>query len=346
MKDEKIGKQKHKPHNNKKCPYINKKCPFSLTLNLWDVKYLEHFLGGYTKEAFTYYIRKKDENVKEIKLVRIRDGKSKPRTVYDTSDGYKTLLRVINKKISQKAVLPMGVLGGVAGKTIDDMVTIHCGREALFILDFEKFFPNIKSGMIFKFFKRAKCSNEIAEILTDLVTFNGFLPQGFPTSTMMANLIAYDLDIEHLKIAEKYDLVRTRWVDDIVFSGRQANIKDAIRFIIGTVQSHGFIVNKNKTKFVPRDARDERKKPIVTGLRVDRKSPHVPPIRIHAIEYLLNKCEVEGPLAAQQIYDSENGRRTKDFQSSLQGQIKFVEKYDNKQALELRKRLDAIFEQK
>lgn len=321
---------------------ISKQSTSPLILNVWEVKHLQYLLG-YSKDKLREIIGKRKDNVKKIPLPQIRNGKTKTRIVYDTSEDYKKLLRIINKKILQTATLPKGVLGGVVGKTIDDMAKVHCKKEALFVMDFKDFFPNIKAGMVFGFFKRAKCSNEIAEILTDLVTFDGFLPQGFPTSTMMANLIAYDLDIKHLKIATKYKLVRTRWVDDIVFSGRKAAIIDAIPEIIDVVKPCGFTINNKKTKFIPRDAKKEEEKPIVTGLRVDRNSPHIPPIKIHAIEHLLDVCETESPAIAQQIYKDDSGKKTKNFQASLRGQIDFVSRHDVKKGLELMKRMDAIF---
>jgi RNA-directed DNA polymerase len=310
---------------------------FPLVLNLWEINHLECALGGYRHESLLYFIDKKEANVKELTKVQNRNGKIKTRIVYNSTDGYKKLLKAINKKILQRASLPKGVLGGAIGKTIDDMAEIHCGKEALFVMDFKNFFPNIKSGMVFKFFKRAKCSNDIAGLLTDLVTLNGALPQGFPTSPMMANLIAYDLDVEHLKIATKHKLERTRWIDDIVFSGRIAAIEQASRSIVGSAKPFGFIVNNKKTRF---EVRKER--PVVVGLDVSRKSPHVPLVQIHEIERLLTKCETEGTAMVQPTYDPKGEGKIKDLQSSLNGRIRFVEKYDLKLAEGLLQRLQAI----
>jgi hypothetical protein len=311
---------------------------FPLVLNLWEINHLECALGGYRYEALQYFVDKKELNVKELTKVQNRNGKIKTRIVYDSADGYKKLLKTINKKILQRASLPKGVLGGAIGKTIDDMAEIHCGKEALFAMDFKNFFPNIKSGMVFKFFKRTKCSNDIAGLLTDLVTLNGALPQGFPTSPMMANLIAYDLDVEHLKLATKHKLVRTRWIDDIVFSGRTASIEQASHSIVGSAKPFGFIVNNKKTRF---EVRKER--PVVVGLDVSRKSLHVPLIQIHEIERLLTKCETEGAAIVQSTYDPKGEGKIKDLQSSMNGRIRFVEKYDPKLAEGLLIRMQQIF---
>jgi len=335
MKNENFGKPKQQLLEGKKDK-------FPLSLNLWEVKYIERLLG-YTKDKLKEFISKRKNYVNKMELPQIRNGKLKKRTVYDTSDDYKKLLKIINKKILQKAILPEGILGGVVGKTIDDMARVHCKKEALFVMDFKDFFPKIKTGMVFHFFQKAKCSNEIAGILTDLVTFDDHLPQGFPTSTMMANLIAYDLDVKHLELAKKYNLVRTRWVDDIVFSGRKFAITAAIPYIRGVVKPCGFEINDKKTKFIPRDARKEEEKPTVTGLMVDRNSLYISSIKIHAIEHLLDACETESPEIAQKIYENDTGRKIKNFQASLCGQIDFVKKYNVKKGLELMERMNAIF---
>jgi RNA-directed DNA polymerase len=311
---------------------------FPLTLNLWEIKSLERFLGGYTEKALRYFINKKNENVKELE--KNRNGKT--RIVYNQSAGYKELLRIINKNLVRRIRYPKGVLGGVKGKTINDMATPHCGKEATFGMDLKNFFPSISDKMVYRFFKRAKCSDEIAEILTDLVTFEQKLPQGFPTSTTIANLVAYDLDIKHLDIAERHHLVRTRWIDDIAFSGRKSDVKNASRNIIDAVKQVDLKINYKKTRYRPRDARKETDKPIVTGLRTNHKTPRVPQKRIGEIEKLLENCETIGFQKTEQIFKSEIENRNKDFRASLKGKIDFVRRYDKENGLVLERRMNAI----
>jgi RNA-directed DNA polymerase len=310
---------------------------FPLSLNLWELKHLEYALCGYPIKSLRYFVDQKKENIKALAIITNQHGKRKERIVYNPSEGFKTLLKIINKKILQKAILPNGILGGVIGKAIDDMAICHCGHEALFAMDFKNFFPNIKSGMVFKFFQRAKCSSEIAGILTDLITLDKALPLGFPTSPMMANLIAFDLDIEHLKIAKKHKLMRTRWIDDIVVSGRSNAVQKSIPFLVGSVKPFGFTVNNKKTRF---KARSE--KPVVVGLEVSRSSPHVPLVQIHEIERLLEMCESESPAVVQATYDPKGEGRIKDLPSSLGGRIRFVAKYDPEIALSFSNRMKAL----
>lgn len=310
---------------------------YPLELNLWKIEHLEYALSGYRLDSLKYFINNKNKNVKKLTKAQNRNGEIKTRIVYNASDGYKKLLKIINKRLLQNAKLPPGVVGGTIGKTIDDMAKVHCGKEALFVMDFKDFFPNIKSGMVFSFFKRAKCSNEIAGILTDLVTLNKSLPQGFPTSPMVANILAYDLDLEHMKLAKMYNLLRTRWIDDIVFSGRTVSIKEAAPYLVGFVKPSGFVIKNKKIHFAAR-----KEKTVIVGLEVNRKALHVPLVHIHEVNRLLTKCKEEGVDSVQSTYDPEGEGKIKDLKSSLEGRIRFIGKYDSEIATSLLSQLNAL----
>ena len=132
------------------------------------------------------------------------------------------------------------------------MVKVHCAKEATFKIDLKDFFPNIKSYRIYSLFLRFSCSKEIAKLLAEIVTFNGLLPQGFPTSPMIANLVANKLDIEQLSTCEKYSITRTRWIDDIVFSGRIKSLELTIPKLIYAISINHFNLNMDKEKFYRR----------------------------------------------------------------------------------------------
>jgi len=94
----------------------------------------------------------------------------------------------------------------------------------------------------------------------------GHLPQGAPTSPMLANLVCRKLDAELQKIADREDLTYTRYADDMTFSGESFD-RSSIGRLIGEISSivskHGFGLNSQKTSLAKKGSRM-----IVTGLSV------------------------------------------------------------------------------
>lgn len=312
---------------------------FPLLLNLKSQKDLERALG-YSLKSLEHFYNNKNSNVKELTLKQIKNGKLKERVVYNPSPQYKKILRSINTKLLRKSVLPEGVLGGVIGKSIDDMVNVHCKQEAVLSMDMKNFFPSIESSRIIKLFRCADCSPEISGILTDLVTLNGSLPQGFPTSPMLANLIAFGLDDQHIGQARKYNLRRTRWIDDIVFSGRSTDLADNVRSLLGAIKPHGFQLNYKKTAYHVR-----LNNPIIVGLDVSCKNPHIPPFVIDKIREILYECKNSGIEVVQLAYESDSFDRKKDLNSSLNGKIRYIERYNKNDGAELMELYNSIFKE-
>jgi len=272
--------------------------------------------------------------LKQIK----RNGSIKLRTVYDPSRQYKALLRKINKLLLQPVTLPEGVLGGLIGKSIYDMAKVHCHQEAVLSIDLKDFFPSIKSGRVVGFFRSAGCSPEVAGLLTDLVTLNGCVPQGFPTSPMLANMIAYGLDVQHIEIAKRANLQRTRWIDDIVFSGRIEDLESRCVSLLGAIRPHGFRLNYKKTKYVVRSSG-----PTVTGLEVRRRSPRVSIAVIDTIRDRLLECQHSGIEVVQMAFENETQGRRKDLSASLYGRINYVRRYNRKEGDELLELYHSVF---
>lgn len=101
----------------------------------------------------------------------------------------------------------------------------------------------------------------------------GHLPQGAPTSPMLANLVCVQMDGELERCAEEFGCTYTRYADDIVFSAATFDRKRAhelIRRASVILGGHGFNRNRHKTHVVPPGARR-----VVTGLLVDSARPRL-----------------------------------------------------------------------
>lgn len=218
--------------------------------------------------------------------------------------------------------------GGVVGKSLIDMVQVHCGKEAVYTIDLKDFYPSISSRRIFIFFLNSKCSPEIADILTKLVTYDDQLPQGFPTSTMLANLVAYKMDIEQLSICKKFSIIRTRWIDDIVFSGRIKILELAAPKCDCAVKHNGFKLNESKRNFSIR-----RNTPKVVGLSVNKHKPYIPEGVVGKIKEILITAKIHGPQVAQSINEVDIGK--KDFKAHILGKINYIANYNRSDGIEL-----------
>ena len=61
-------------------------------------------------------------------------------------------------------------------------------------------------------------NDEIAELLSKLVTYDGKLYPGLITSPIISNIILKNLDNDFIELATKYNCVYSRYADDLTFS--------------------------------------------------------------------------------------------------------------------------------
>ena len=103
-----------------------------------------------------------------------------------------------------------------------------------------------------------------------MTCYQGKLPQGAPTSPIITNLICNIFDVRISKLAKKYRLDYTRYVDDLTFSTNNKeflNIKNIFfEELEKEIINAGFNINKRKTRVQYRVSRQE-----VTGIVVNKK---------------------------------------------------------------------------
>lgn len=147
---------------------------------------------------------------------------------------------------------------------------VHKNKRYVDLLDF---FPSINFGRVRSYFIKNnyfEINDDIATILAQLTCYKGTLPQGAPTSPLIANMICNIMDIRILKIAKKYRLDYTRYADDLTFStNNKYFLNDYDKFledIKNIIHRSGFELNSKKTRLLFSNSRQE-----VTGLVVNKK---------------------------------------------------------------------------
>lgn len=214
--------------------------------------------------------------------------------------------------------------------------SMHLGQNQLIKLDIVRFFESISERQVFHVFKKLGFKNSVSLILTRICTrlipinqdkrfvkkekrwssshtykhdnqktkFKriGHLPQGAPTSPILANLVCHNLDIEIENLVNEFNLnYYTRYADDIIISGYFPSKNLAIQCIHQVskiLRLHGFKTNYLKTRYC---GTGDRK--IITGICINDKNRLRVPIeyknKIRQELYyikkfgLLNHCEKE-----------------------------------------------------
>ena len=200
----------------------------------------------------------------------------------------------INKRLLQKTRVHRSAMGGIRGKRLKDNAQKHVGKNLVAKFDLENYFSNISHQQVYDRFCSIGCSPDVARVLTKLTTYKGRIPQGAPTSTMLANLVAgYARDSNSFNaridsLAKKRRATATTWVDDVTMSGPRYIQKEAKTFEKIARQS-GFIPNSDKNEFT-----DSNQQQFVTGAVVNQKA-NVSKNYRKTIRAELHQLKVHGP---------------------------------------------------
>ncbi|MDP2804648.1 MAG: reverse transcriptase family protein, partial [Gallionellaceae bacterium] len=206
-----------------------------------------------------------------------------PRIIHEPRLSLKVLQEKILAYLYMHAGPPKPCVHGFTPKrSIVTNAKMHCSPKTQHLLniDIEDFFPSITfyrvRGLLQK--KPFEFSYEVATVLAHLCTFNGVLPQGAPTSPMLANLTCRSLDRDLMNFAKRHRATYSRYADDITFSfsvrrsdSLPANLcsfdsgiltlGEELRAIFA---SHSFRINPNKSRLSTRRHRLE-----VTGITIN-----------------------------------------------------------------------------
>ena len=89
-------------------------------------------------------------------------------------------------------------------------------------IDIKKFYDNCTREPVYQFFmQKLKTSPDVAEILTNIITYNGGIPTGCPTSQIMAFYAYSDMFSEIFDLAKQHGCKFTLYVDDMTFSSKE-----------------------------------------------------------------------------------------------------------------------------
>ncbi|WP_181402738.1 retron Ec67 family RNA-directed DNA polymerase/endonuclease [Lactiplantibacillus plantarum] len=163
--------------------------------------------------------------------------------------------------------------GFIKNRSILTNAQIHRNKKYVLNTDIKDFFPSFSFGRVLGFFEKNnafKMEHKVAVALTNLCCYNQSLPQGAPSSPPITNLIFHIIDFRIIKLAKKYHLDYTRYVDDLTFSTNENSFPVTYKkFLIdlnNLIDHAGFSLNQDKTHLAFKNSRQE-----VTGIIVNEK---------------------------------------------------------------------------
>jgi RNA-directed DNA polymerase len=174
----------------------------------------------------------------------------------------------------------------------------HLGARCLLNMDVRHFFESILEDSVYRVFRSlgygALLSFQMARLCTRHQSERvrsmpvrdrssklpyprqkwGHLPQGAPTSPMLANLAMRTLDRRLTSLAQATGWIYTRYADDLAFSRRDDSTRTMVvrlsRQVAYELELAGLIHHREKTRISPPGARK-----ILLGVLIDREKPHL-----------------------------------------------------------------------
>lgn len=268
----------------------------------------------------------------QYRLVSIPKRRGGFRTVSIPNDRLKFIQRRINELLVIIYKPRKSVHGFVLGKSAFTNAQVHLGRPHLVKVDFKDYFGQITSARVQGMLRSLGIPLDVSEIITSLVTLFGILPQGAPTSPIIANMVTFRFDNWMLEYARSNRLLYTRYADDIVLSSYsrpriiQPNIQenykrltlsdlsDDFRYMF---DEEGFELNESKLIYCGFGSRRS-----VTGYTIN-KFMNVPRQHIRRIRAILRNIATNG-YDSEQLKFSLKTKSIKSLKRSLQGQIEWV----------------------
>ncbi|WKT72199.1 reverse transcriptase family protein [Acinetobacter variabilis] len=246
-------------------------------------------LFGYSSD-FIYILAKKPS--KFYRSFTLKQGK-KTRKIFAPKVGLKVIQKWFATHLSNVIEFHPHVLGFVKGKSFADAAQLHIGARWVFSVDIVDFFPSIsKEAVIEALIQTQYYTSKAAELISDLCCLNDALAQGSPASPVLSNIIMKPFDEKLLELSKKYNIVVSRYADDIVFSGKDEFDANLHKDLNELFAESCFTLNSQKQYFADKNKGQRLK---VHGLLV--KEEHITLTKgyrnkLRAYKHMLNQEKV------------------------------------------------------
>ena len=285
---------------------------------LGSLRDLAGFLG-LRPSQLSYYAFRIDKHTayQRFSIPRRNGGK---RQIDVPTRTLKYIQRVIHESLTMIYGPHPAVHGFVPGRSVITNAQGHLGRRYVLNVDLVDFFPSVTRKRIYgrltspPYSFHANVANVIASLCTNAYSR---LPQGSPSSPMIANMVAAQLDTDLADLCGPLGCWYTRYADDITIStsrskmspklARYPNARGTGQVIIGDtltgiIENHGFRINDRKSRLQSYWTRQ-----MCAGLVVNGNRPSPPRKYMRRLRSLIDHWERKGwEDAAQILHLGEN----------------------------------------
>jgi RNA-directed DNA polymerase len=272
---------------------------------------------------------------------RMRPGRT-PRLIEIPEERLRRVQRMVLEKVIALMPVNDAAHGFIVARSAATGAALHTDREIVVSLDLMTFFTRVRASRVYGVFRQSGFPESVAHLLTGLCTNSvpprvisamplggsaderfalrqalaaNHLPQGAPSSPMLANLAIRRLDSRLSGWAKSVGATYTRYADDLAFSGDHELARRPDAFIRGVqriVLDEGHTVNAGKTR-----VRRSGVRQTVTGIVVN-KHANISRHEYDQLKAILHNCVAHGP-------ESQNRIQHNNFRAHLLGRIAWVE---------------------
>lgn len=182
------------------------------------------------------------------------------RPIFSPSKKLKKYHRFLNTFIFDYADIAEEVVHSYRkGKSPYTALAPHAQNKFFFKTDINNFFYSFSLEQLENFIDEHIKNTPISDInkyrseILDLISVDGLLPVGFGSSPNITNSLLFQFDNELSKRSKKYEVVYTRYCDDIILSSRSRKflkyLSENVEPLLKQCLGKKFELNTKKTKF-------------------------------------------------------------------------------------------------
>jgi retron-type reverse transcriptase len=218
--------------------------------------------------------------------------KGKERLIHAPAKTLKWVQHKLLHEVLYKIPFQDHVAAYLPGRSCAMAAAKHVGKAVILSMDIKDFFTSIKRAQVRKQLRKYY-TQSVAHTLSELMTYDNFVPQGAPTSGAIANLVAQEtFDADILAEFGSAGWTYTRYSDDLVLSSNEVVTEEQLRAMAARVDEilhkYSFELKPSKTRW----ARDTDSQ-VVLGLVVNERVG-IPRRKYHKLKAAIHGCSAHG----------------------------------------------------